>query len=62
MEWISGSGEMTPRIPPSSGSLASMSPKVLETESPPGFTLQGPKIRSSLSSGILSILKKSLWL
>ena len=39
---ISGSAEITPGIPPSLTSFASMSPKVLETESLPGNTLTGP--------------------
>ena len=33
----------TPGIPPKSGCLASISPKVLDTDSLPGATLYGPK-------------------
>lgn len=39
---ISGSAVITPGIPPRNLTFASISPKVLETESLPGKTLGGP--------------------
>ena len=40
--FISGSQTMTLGFPPYFGRLASISPKVLETDSRPGKTLKGP--------------------
>ena len=42
--FISGSHTITFGFPPYLGLLASISPKVLETESLPGNTLKGPYI------------------
>jgi hypothetical protein len=55
----SGSQTTTPRIPPSSGILASMSPKVLVTESFPGMTLNGP-IKGLSTESFISFLDGSL--
>jgi len=47
---ISGVATTTLGLPPNFSLLASMSPKVLETESLPGNTLYGPYIIFGLSS------------
>ena len=53
---ISGSLETIFLIPPNSSSLASMSPMVLETESLPGYILNGPSIFSSLLFSLIGII------
>ena len=49
--FISGSQTMTLGFPPYLGRLASMSPKVLDTDKRPGKTLRGPCTYKSFSSG-----------
>jgi len=41
---ISGSATITLGLPPYLGFLASMSPKVLDTDNLPGKTLNGPRM------------------
>jgi hypothetical protein len=53
---ISGSQIITFGLPPYLGRLASISPKVRETESLPGKTLNGPYTYKSFSSGVVAAL------
>lgn len=55
---ISGVATTTLGLPPNFSRLASMSPNVLETESLPGNTLNGPYIIFGLSS-LFSVVAKT---
>lgn len=56
--FISGSQIMTLGFPPYFYLFASMSPKVLDTDSLPGNTLNGPYTYKSFSSGLVAALAK----
>jgi hypothetical protein len=55
---MSGSQTITLGFPPYFGLLASISPKVFETESLPGNTLRGPYTYKSFSPGWVAALAK----
>ena len=56
--FISGSQTITFGFPPYFGLLASISPKVFETESLPGNTLSGPYTYKSFSPGWVAAFAK----
>ena len=53
---ISGSQTITFGLPPYLGLLASMSPKVFDTDKRPGKTLSGPYTYKSFSFGLAAAL------
>ena len=55
---ISGVATTTRELPPNFSNFASASPKVLETESLPGSTLNGPTISSFLFGLLPSVLEE----